>query len=118
MYIKHVDRTFIDNSTITAILHKDLRITYHGQRHCPGMYIVCTCTSNVTNTYRNSIMHFVLIIKGTIQRAPRNACNIRILQFKTSVNYTTDQSDCSLIMISLSDVFKLNQSLAAVGWYL
>ena len=27
-------------------------------------------------------------------------------------------SDCSLIMISLSDVFKLNQSHEAVGWYI
>ena len=29
-----------------------------------------------------------------------------------------DQSDCSLIVISLSDVFKLNRLHEAVGWYL
>ena len=49
-------------------------------------------------------VYIIILITGTIQRA--------------HVNYTTDQSDRSLIMISPSDVFKLNRLYEAVGWYL
>ena len=53
-------------------------------------------------------------LKGNIQRAPR----VCVISVYFCVNYATDQSDCLLIMISLSDVFKLNRSHEAVGWYL
>ena len=60
-------------------------------------------------------------VHGRLTRVTACLCNmINMTQdmFKGTILFTTDQSDCSLIMISLSDVFKLNQSHAAVGWYL
>ena len=49
-------------------------------------------------------------LKGTIQRAPR----MRIISCLNLCKLY--DGDCSLIMISLSDVFKLNRSHETVGW--
>ena len=56
------------------------------------------------------------ILKGTIQRALRMHVISVYFHLKLII-HATDQSDCSLITISLSDVYKLNQSHEAVGWY-
>ena len=68
------------------------------------------------------VQHKVVVhIKGTIQRATRkftHAHNIRILPYIYATYTRNDQSDCSKIMISLSEVLKLSRSHAAVGWYL